>query len=100
VDKTGKSRIDCNRSGIFFCPGHIPGFHPNPMEEIMYLYWRIQQDLNCLGEFIQFHDPALRNAMYKWAKRNYSRMLIAESLHTQDTFQERHQTGPVTSSNQ
>ncbi|MFO7802377.1 MAG: hypothetical protein R6V55_08800 [Desulfovermiculus sp.] len=46
----------------------------------MYLYWRIQQDLNCLGEFIQFHDPALRNAMHKWAKRNFNRMVLAESL--------------------
>ena len=24
----------------------------------MYVYWRIQQDLNCLGEMIVFHDPS------------------------------------------
>ena len=47
----------------------------------MYLYWRIQQDLSSLGEFIQFHDPALRNAMQKWVRKNYSRMVTAESLH-------------------
>lgn len=46
----------------------------------MYLYWRIQQDLNCLGELLQFHDPALRNAMYNWAKRNFNRMALAESV--------------------
>ena len=46
----------------------------------MYLYWRIQQDLNCMGEFLQFHDPALLNAMRKWVRKNYSRMVLAESL--------------------
>ncbi|MFP4428817.1 MAG: hypothetical protein ACLFPB_05800 [Desulfovermiculus sp.] len=48
----------------------------------MYLYWRIQQDLNCLGEFILFHDPALKNAMHKWAKRNFKRMALAESIES------------------
>ncbi|MDZ7761776.1 MAG: hypothetical protein U5L00_16165 [Desulfovermiculus sp.] len=48
----------------------------------MYLYWRIQQDLNCIGEFIMFQDPALRNAMYNWAKRNFNRMALAESTES------------------
>jgi hypothetical protein len=53
----------------------------------MYLYWRIQQDLNCLGEYIQFHDPALFNAMRKWVRKNYSRMIVAESLSSSDEIQ-------------
>ena len=60
----------------------------------MYLYWRIQQDLNCLGEFLQFHDPALRNAMHKWAKKNFKRMALAESLSSEWTEPALAESGP------
>jgi hypothetical protein len=35
-----------------------------------------------MGEFIQFHDPALFNAMRKWVRKNHSRLMFAESLNS------------------
>ncbi|MDY6824584.1 MAG: hypothetical protein SWH68_12425 [Thermodesulfobacteriota bacterium] len=46
----------------------------------MYLYWRIQQDLNCMKEVIQFHDPALIRAMHVWVEKNFARLAMAEGL--------------------
>jgi hypothetical protein len=46
----------------------------------MYLYWRIQQDLNCLGEVIRFHDPAFANAFHKWMCKNFIRIALAEGF--------------------
>ena len=36
----------------------------------MHLYWRIQQDLSCLGEIIHFHDPSLLRWYQQWLHRN------------------------------
>lgn len=47
----------------------------------MYLYWRIQQDLNCLGEVIHFHDPAFVNAFRKWVRKNFHNLAAVESLY-------------------
>jgi hypothetical protein len=47
----------------------------------MYQYWRIQQDLNCLGEVIRFHDPAFINALQKWVRKNFSRIAMAEGFY-------------------
>jgi len=47
----------------------------------MYQYWRIQQDLNCLGEVIRFHDPAFINAFRKWVRKNFSRIAMAEGFY-------------------
>ena len=46
----------------------------------MQLYWRIQQDLNCLGEFIRFHDPTLTRAMRCWLLKNATGRALAENL--------------------
>lgn len=46
----------------------------------MYLYWRIQQDLNYLGQVIQFHDPAMVRSLKQWIKKNYSSLQLAEGL--------------------
>ena len=46
----------------------------------MYLYWRIQQDLNCLGEVIQFHDPTFIRSMRNWVLKNYIGLALAEEL--------------------
>jgi hypothetical protein len=46
----------------------------------MHLYWRIQQDLNCLGEIIIFHDPSLIRSLRTWLRKNYSMVVLAEGL--------------------
>ena len=46
----------------------------------MQLYWRIQQDLYCLGELIRFHDPCLARAMRCWVRKNATGLALAESL--------------------
>jgi hypothetical protein len=46
----------------------------------MHIYWRIQQDLSCLGEFIQFHDPSFIRCQRQWIKRNASGIALAESI--------------------
>lgn len=56
----------------------------------MYLYWRIQQDLNCLGEVIRFHDPAFANAFHKWMCKNFRSIALAEGFYPYECFQVRH----------
>ena len=46
----------------------------------MYLYWRIQQDLNCLGETIYFHDPGLIRCQKEWVRRNIAGICLAEDV--------------------
>lgn len=36
----------------------------------MHLYWRIQQDLNCLGEILVFHDPRFNRSYREWIQKN------------------------------
>jgi len=47
----------------------------------MHLYWRIQQDLNCLGESIYFHDPCLIRSLQKWVRKNKNSLFMAEGLY-------------------
>lgn len=44
----------------------------------MYLYWRVQQDLSCLGEFIRFHEPCLIRCYREWLRRNFAGITLAE----------------------
>jgi hypothetical protein len=60
-------------SGFFYYYGQI-------MEAMKYLYWRIQQDLNCLGEALAFPDPRFQGAMRRWMERNAGSMALAEKL--------------------
>ncbi len=46
----------------------------------MYLYWRVQQDLNCLGEVIQFHDPSFIRCMRQWVRRNAAGLIQIEEI--------------------
>ncbi|MDY6903546.1 MAG: hypothetical protein SWH61_02565 [Thermodesulfobacteriota bacterium] len=46
----------------------------------MHLYWRIQQDLSCLKEVIQFHDPSLIREMRRWVQQHFAGLLLAEGL--------------------
>jgi hypothetical protein len=46
----------------------------------MFLYWRIQQDLNDLGEHLIFHDPSFIRCYNHWVKKNTIGLAIAENL--------------------
>jgi len=46
----------------------------------MYIYWRVQQDLSCLGEVIQFHNPSFIRNHREWIKRNATGIAIAETM--------------------
>jgi hypothetical protein len=46
----------------------------------MYIYWRVQQDLNCLGEVIQFHDPSFIRNQRQWIQKNSAGIALAESI--------------------
>lgn len=50
----------------------------------MYLYWRVQQDLNCLGEVILFHDPSLIRSQKQWVKRNFAGIRLAEDSELEE----------------
>jgi len=50
----------------------------------MYLYWRVQQDLNCLGETIHFHDPGLIRSHKQWVRRNITGISLAEDIEIED----------------
>jgi len=43
----------------------------------MYLYWRVQQDLSCLGEVITFHDPRFIRCFRQWIARNAAGLALA-----------------------
>lgn len=44
----------------------------------MHFYWRVQQDLNCLGEVIHFHDPSLIRLLKEWMRKNFAGIAMAE----------------------
>jgi hypothetical protein len=46
----------------------------------MYIYWRIQQDLNEMASTIIFHHPNLVRAFKKWCKKNAASLRMAEDL--------------------
>jgi hypothetical protein len=46
----------------------------------MHLYWRIQQDLSCIGEKLQLIDPALRRSFTRWLKKNAAGLAMAEDF--------------------
>jgi hypothetical protein len=46
----------------------------------MHFYWRIQQDLLCLGEFLIFKDPALIREYTAWAQKNAASLAMIEDF--------------------
>lgn len=46
----------------------------------MFLYWRIQKELECLDEVMIFHNPSLIRSYKKWLKRNAAGVLLAEGI--------------------
>jgi hypothetical protein len=59
----------------------------NGQGALMYLYWRVQQDLNCLGEVLTFIDPALKRCYTRWMRENASGIALAEDLPLETLFQ-------------
>jgi hypothetical protein len=51
--------------------------HRIQKEAKMYLYWRVQQDLNCLGETILFHEPGLIRSLRQWMRKNAAGIALA-----------------------
>ena len=47
----------------------------------MHLYWRIQNDLDCLGEVIYFHDPGLIRCLHRWVRKNMAGLVMAHSFY-------------------
>lgn len=52
----------------------------------MHLYWRIQNDLACMGEVIHFHDPGLIRCLRLWVRKNITGLVIAEDLFSYEAF--------------
>jgi len=46
----------------------------------MYIYWRINTDLNCLGESITFRDPVLIRCYRQWIRENVLALALAEDV--------------------
>ena len=46
----------------------------------MQLYWRIQQDLSCLGETIGFTHPGFKRCYLLWIRKNAVGLALAEGL--------------------
>jgi hypothetical protein len=46
----------------------------------MYLYWRIQKDLDCLCENLIFRHPGFTRSFQKWIKKNAAALALAEGL--------------------
>lgn len=51
----------------------------------MYIYWRVQQDLTCLGEELHFHDPALIRSLRRWMRKNFIGLVMAQGHRQYDT---------------
>ena len=50
----------------------------------MHFYWRIQQDLNCLGEVLVFRDPCFTRTLREWVFRNAGGIALAEDWASAD----------------
>ena len=53
----------------------------------MHLYWRIQNDLDCLGEVIQFTDPGMIRSLRQWIRKNIGALVMAEDRIPRKVFE-------------
>ena len=53
----------------------------------MYFYWRVQQDLDCLGEVIRFIDPSFIRCHKNWIRRNKAGIAFAEGIELEELLQ-------------
>ena len=52
----------------------------------MFFYWRVQQDLTCLGEKLIFHEPCLIRSLERWMHKNATGLAIAEDFPITEPF--------------
>lgn len=50
----------------------------------MHIYWRIQQDLHCLGEVLIFKDPCLIREYTNWAKKKAACLAMIEGINLRE----------------
>lgn len=53
----------------------------------MHIYWRVQQDLTCMGEVLHFHDPGLIRSLRRWMRKNFIGLAMAQDHWQMDTNQ-------------
>jgi hypothetical protein len=53
----------------------------------MFFYWRVQQDLDCLGEKLVFINPALNRSYLRWARKNAFGIALAEDFPLETLLQ-------------
>ncbi len=53
----------------------------------MHIYWRIQQDLNCLGEVLIFKSPSLIREYTKWARKKAGCLAMIEGITLSADFE-------------
>lgn len=51
----------------------------------MFFYWRIQQELNCLGEYLIFRDPCFIRCFREWMQKNAGGLALAEDWGLENT---------------
>ena len=52
----------------------------------MHLYWRVQNDLECLGEVIHFNDPGLVRCLQLWVRKNMAGLIMAAGLYSHESL--------------
>lgn len=50
----------------------------------MYIYWRVQQDLNEIGNVIIFHHSGLIRELSRWVSKNASGLAMSEDMTPHD----------------
>jgi hypothetical protein len=50
----------------------------------MYIYWRVQQELNEMGSVLIFRHPNMIRELKKWVKKNAGGLAIGEELTGED----------------
>ncbi len=53
----------------------------------MYLYWRVQQDLEQMGNVLVLHNPNMIREFKKWVTKNRTGLLLANGLKWDDLGQ-------------
>jgi hypothetical protein len=53
----------------------------------MHIYWRVQQDLTCMGEVLHFRDPALIRSLRRWMRKNFIGLAMVQGHRQTDTIQ-------------
>lgn len=57
------------------------------MGKNMHIYWRIQQDLNCLGEVLIFKNPSFIREYTNWAAKKAACLAMLENIDLEKTIE-------------